>query len=656
MRFRALSIIPFLFLTAPIFGQTQVLSILLPEKTRLLEDQRVDLVIEMRNITNPTGLRVTANGRDITSRFGSPTNPDLDCDGRPDSVVRANLQGFNEIGYVRIEASVNSGSARLSDIKDIQIYEFKPGQQRKSIVLFIGDAMGQTYRDAARLVARSVETVPGVSGMREGFFDNLLEMDKMPVNGTVMTYSSDNVVPDSANTASAWSTGNKTYNNGLGVFGDGTDCRWRQSGVNMANIDSIMDNPRIETLWEYLKRKFNYRTGIVTTSDVTDATPAGEAGHVAQRGARSEITKQFIENPFLNNQPAFDVILGGGNNQFEAAYRLDKRDLIGEFRAKGFAYVSDAKGLRGVNASAGKLLGLFRSGNNPRLNSSGVTSSPDGNMDVAYDKLRLVRPGSEPEVNFAGFTDQPMLELMTEKAIQVLAGPVADQPFILMVEAASIDKQSHPNNAAGTIWDTIEMDKSVGVARRFLAGRRNFDTLVVVSADHDQSMHILGVTNMTDEQLSDRTGSVITIPAGVGTQTMRVFNDSNANVRAAYNFVNGSDPGNSTGPGGPPSPQRFRGAGFPNYMDEDGDGYPENKIVRGKGNIRLVVGYRTGDHTGSSVPVSAEGPGALLFTGVMDQTDLMFKMATVIATDTKAMDDMVKVLNSDKFPQPFGKQ
>lgn len=180
--------------------------------------------------------------------------------------------------------------------------------------------------------------------MREGFFDNLLEMEKMPVNGTVMTYSSDNVVPDSANTASAWPTGNKTYNNGLGVFGDGTDCRWRQSGVNMANIDSLTDNPRIETLWEYLKRKYNYRTGIVTTSDVTDATPAGEAGHVAQRGTRSEISKQFIENPFLNNQPAFDVILGGGNNQFEAAYRLDKRDLIGEFRSKGFAYVTDAKG------------------------------------------------------------------------------------------------------------------------------------------------------------------------------------------------------------------------------------------------------------------------------------------------------------------------
>ena len=40
----------------------------------------------------------------------------------------------------------------------------------------------------------------------------------------------------------------------------------------------------------------------------------------------------------------------------------------------------------------------------------------------------------------------------------------------------------------------------------------------------------------------------------------------------------------------------------------------------------------------------------------MDQTDLMFKMATAIATDTKALDDMVKVLSTDKYPQTFGKQ
>ncbi len=649
-------LLPLVCLAAPLFSQTQLLTILLPEKTRLLEDQRVDLVLEVRNVTAPTGLKVTVNGRDITSQFTGPVAVDLDCDGKSDSVYRANLQGFTEIGAVRLEASVTSGANLLTHIKDVLVYEFKPGSLRKNVVLFIGDAMGQTYRDAARLVGRSVETTPGVSGMREGIFDNLLEMDKMPVTGSVMTYSSDNVVPDSANTAAAWSIGNKTYNNALGVFADGTDCRWRQTGVNMANFESLTDNPRVETLWEYLKRKQNYRTGIVSTADVTDATPAGEGSHVAHRGTRNEVSRQFLENPFLNGLPAFDVILGGGHNQFQAAYRTDKRDLISEFRAKGYSYVSTSTSLKGIDASVGKLLGLFRSGNNPTLASSGVTSSPDGNMNVAYDKLRLLRPGSEPEVNFGGFTDQPMLDLMTEKAIAVLAGPNGDQPFILMVEGASIDKQSHPNHAAGTIWDTIELDKSVGVARKFLAGREELDTLVVVGADHDQSMQILGVTSMSDSDLSDRNGTTITIPAGIGTQTMKVFNDSNANVRAAYNYVNGSDSANSTGPAGPPSPKRFTGSGFPNYIDADGDGYPENKVSAAKGNIRLVVGYRTGDHTGSNVPVSAEGAGALLFTGTMDQTDLMFKMATAIAIDTKVMDEAVKQLSSEKLPQTFGKQ
>lgn len=44
----------------------QLLSIALPERTRLLEDQRVDLVIEARNVTGGT-LTVTANGADLTS-------------------------------------------------------------------------------------------------------------------------------------------------------------------------------------------------------------------------------------------------------------------------------------------------------------------------------------------------------------------------------------------------------------------------------------------------------------------------------------------------------------------------------------------------------------------------------------------------------------
>ena len=72
-----------------------------------------------------------------------------------------------------------------------------------------------------------------------------------------------------------------------------------------------------------------------------------------------------------------------------------------------------------------------------------------------------------------------------------------------MVEGASIDKQAHPNQAAGTIWDTIEFDKAVGVARAWAAKRRSRDTLLLVTADHDQSMHIIGVSNTPDAEYFD---------------------------------------------------------------------------------------------------------------------------------------------------------
>src|SRR5207247_8906234 len=89
------------------------------------------------------------------------------------------------------------------------------------------------------------------------------------------------------------------------------------------------------------------------------------------------------------------------------------------------------------------------------------------------------------------------------------------------------------------------------------------------------------------------------------------------------------------------------------YTLDPKTGYPNNS---GPGIRRLAVGYRTGDHTGSSVPVTAEGPGALLFTGYMDLTDIFFKMAATLSTDTSDMDKLLDTLvNGGKFPATIGK-
>jgi len=70
---------------------------------------------------------------------------------------------------------------------------------------------------------------------------------------------------------------------------------------------------------------------------------------------------------------------------------------------------------------------------------------------------------------------------------------------------------------------------------------------------------------------------------------------------------------------------------------------------------RLAVGFRTGDHTGSSVPVTAEGPGAFLVTGYMDQTDIFFKMATALGGDTTDGDKFVNEVLK-RYPASIGRK
>ncbi|MFN7648880.1 MAG: alkaline phosphatase, partial [Acidobacteriota bacterium] len=208
---------------------------LLPERLRLLQGQLVDMVIEVRNANAVSNLKVMAGSVDITSRFAAPVKAELDCDASSDFVLRANLQSLDTAGEVEVSFSLTADGTTLSDKRVVTVRPFSmAGRQRRNVVLFIGDAMGTAYRDAARLVSRSILGADGKSSFREGFFDNLLEMDKMPISGFVMTYGTDSIVPDSANTGTAWAAGNKSFLNAVNTFEDGTDCRWRFNGITTA--------------------------------------------------------------------------------------------------------------------------------------------------------------------------------------------------------------------------------------------------------------------------------------------------------------------------------------------------------------------------------------------------------------------------------------
>jgi alkaline phosphatase len=581
--------------------------IVLPERFRLLSQQLFDLRVEVAGLMNSAAqLQIVVNDGNKHDALQGLNAPEVTTNNDNDPATLDKAWTFRAVSFGRggvrtLKVTVTDSGNTYEAATQIGVQEFKLDGQ-KSIILFIGDAMGTAYRDASRIVAQSTG-----NRFREGFFDELQQMDQMPVTGMVMTYALDNITPDSANTGTAWAAGNKTINGTLNVFPDNNDFKFNGANTTtqQATKQFALDNPRVETLWEYLKRLYGYKTGIVTTSEVTDATPAAEGGHTLARALQNDIARQYIDGVFTAG-PAFDVIMGGAKERFDSrtvANSGDTRNLVTELQSSGFTYVENRAQLNALPAGAAtpnRVLGLFRT----------------GNMNVAYDKLGLQRPTDEPAPSFGGFTDQPFLDEMTSKAIATLSK--GGSPFILMVEGASIDKQSHPNHANGQIWDTIEFDKAVGVGRTFANANdsRKDSTLVLVTADHDQSMVIIGLVDTT-------VGGSIT------------------NVRSNSSYPNGGPPAPAPAAGNNPGEV----GGFPDYEDANGDRYPENL-----NRFKIGVGYRTGNHTGSSVPITAEGAGALLFLGYYDQTDVFFKMARVLSTNTKPLDKALESKAKEDVP------
>src|SRR5262245_32945262 len=135
----------------------------------------------------------------------------------------------------------------------------------KNIILFIGDGMGEQEVTSGRYYGK------GATGR--------LNMDVLRFRGDVTTYNvgtaaappySPNYVPDSAPTASAWSSVIKTLDGRLG--------QGPSSAVNVpgTNYQTYME----------IARDRGLSTGNVSTAEITDATPAGLSSHISQRGCQ----------------------------------------------------------------------------------------------------------------------------------------------------------------------------------------------------------------------------------------------------------------------------------------------------------------------------------------------------------------------------------
>jgi len=557
------------------------------------------------------------------------------------AVVSQRAVSFAKAGVHRltVRATQSDGQSISADGNFEVVALAREGKPARNVIILLGDGMGAAHRTAARIIAK---------GYAQGKSQGLLAMDTFPYTGMVMTSSLDAIVTDSSPGMSNYVTGNKAANNQQGVWPDDTA--------------DAFDNPRVEYLAEYLHRTQGKALGIVTTADVFDATPAAMAVHTSNRGYGSGIVDQFLDD---RSQTGLAVLMGGGRKWFlpnvdplktdgtrtnqpmngsqrdaRSDYELPPdivagwgaqrgakdpgRDLIADFERAGFTYAPDRKTLQAQGPKADRLLGLFAL----------------SNMNVAFDKIGG-RRGTSTIVDDYGLPDQPMLDEMAAAALATLSKQ--KNGFVAMIEGASIDKQAHLMDTDRWLLEMIEFDRTVQVVKDF--AERHPDTLVIVTADHECSgAAIIGASTKPVSALWDAT-----VKPGVETQRDPVVGTYQASKFPKYTMLADGYPATTDvdykmliGYGANAdryetwlanvTPTRDSQQPFVGVAPQNT--YPADPTVRNKGSGFLVTGQVPGDqavHTATDVPLSAYGRGAALFTGVMDNTDVFFRIARVVA-------------------------
>lgn len=314
-----------------------------------------------------------------------------------------------------VSAASGTGSAPLTSAG-------RPSKEgdAKNVIFLVADGMSIGALTMGDIVKRrqygSASNWISLYGSDRVFFRGLMDMA-----------SADSFVTDSAAAASSWGCGHRIKNGGV---------NWGLNGERHKPVTRIF-------------REAGKATGLVTTTRITHATPAGFAANVPNRDMEDQIAEQYLET-------GIDLFLGGGDRHFSPTARKDGRDLYREFSEKGYAVVKDKAALSKAPES-GRLLGIFSRSHLP------------------YTVDRKTVPQLTDTV--------PTLAEMTQAALRRLEG--APNGFLLQIEGGRVDHAAHGNDPAGLVYDMIEFDDAVGVVLDYISGRE--DTLVIITTDHSNA-------------------------------------------------------------------------------------------------------------------------------------------------------------------------
>ncbi len=300
--------------------------------------------------------------------------------------------------------------------------------------------------------------------------------EKFPVRYAMSTYSvgsydpakawSDfnyvrNAATDSAAAGTAMSTGFKTYDAAIGVDMNGNPLR------------HIME--QAEDLGK--------STGVISTVQISHATPASFVAHNAHRNNYSAIANEMI------TMSSLDVLIGAGhpyydnNGQVRSSYdyRYVGGESVWDGLVDGTLIVSDANGDGNPDPwtfiqSKGEFDSLI----------SGET--PDRLIGVAQVATTLQQSRSG-DGNAAPFqvpfnANVPDLKTMTQVALNALDNN--EQGFVLMIEGGAVDWAGHANQTGRLIEEQMDFNDAVLAVIRWVNTNSNWgETLLIVTGDHE---------------------------------------------------------------------------------------------------------------------------------------------------------------------------
>lgn len=279
--------------------------------------------------------------------------------------------------------------------------------------------------------------------------------------GAVKTYIADSVIADSAPAATALATGHFTNDKLIGVA----------PSIKTVTVPPPSPEEQLRPLATLLEaaRLQGKATGVVATSRVTHATPAGFMSHVTSRKYEEEIMEQAVHQ-------GVNVVFGGGRDyalpKSAGGARRDGENMLETLKNRGYQIVADREQLN--NARGRNVFGLFAM----------------GPMAPEIDRPQIA-PG------------EPTLAEMTRKAIEILSSD--EDGFFLMVEGSQVDWACHANDPAHMLSDLLAYDEAVAVALEF--ARRDGRTLLIALSDHNTGGMSIGNVrtskNYSDTSIAD---------------------------------------------------------------------------------------------------------------------------------------------------------